>query len=519
MKRKTYSLALSSIAISVLALNTVAAEKHPEKITASTKPHVNAVEAAKPHSVPAEATRPTKLASAIPKKLVKIAEKISHPVKITEAEALKLGTEAYIYGYPLITMDLTRQIMTNVVTPDAGRAPMGQFSSIRQYPDAASRNVSAPNTDTLYSVAWIDVSKEPYVIHTPDENGRYYSMPMLSAWTDVFEVPGTRTTGAKAHDYAIVGPNWKGTLPQGLTQIKSPTSMVWILERIYCAGTQDDYAAVRKLQDEHTIMPLSYYGKPYTPPANVVNPGIDMNTPVRDQVNALDAGTYFKRLAALMKDNPPSKADAPMVAKLARLGILPGRDFDLTKMDPAEVNGLKAAVKKAQEQILAQVKNAGEVKNGWTYTTNTGLYGTNYLQRAFIAAIGLGANRPQDAIYPTALEDSAGKKLNGANKYIIHFAKNELPPVRGFWSLTMYDNKYFFVENPIKRYSLNERSHLKQNKDGSVDIYIQNTPPDKDKESNWLPAPDGDFILMFRFYWPKEALIDGKWNPPAVKKV
>lgn len=441
------------------------------------------------------------------------------PAKLSEQEAKKIAINAYIYGYPLITMDMTRRVMTNTVKPEGTHAPMGQFANLREYPNANFTDVTAPNADTLYSVAWLNLAKEPYVLHVPDESNRYYLMPMLSGWTDVFNVPGTRTTGDKPHDFLITGPNWKGTIPKNMVAVNSPTDMVWILGRTYCSGTPEDYQAVHAIQDQYSLVPLSAYGKSYTPPDGSFDANIDMKTPVRDQVNALDAAAYFKQFAALMKENPPAKADAAMVAQLAKIGIVPGKDFDMSTLDSSTVKGVMAAVKPAQEAIMAHFKKAGELKNGWTFSTKTGLYGTDYIQRAFITAVGLGANRPQDAIYPTATVDSAGNKLNGANKYVVHFAKDQMPPVKGFWSLTMYNEKYFFVANPLNRYTLSSRNNFVKNADGSTDLYIQNESPGSDQEANWLPAPTGDFVLMLRFYWPETAIINGQWNPPPVKKV
>lgn len=446
---------------------------------------------------------------------------LASAAKSNEDKALKLGIQAYIYGYPLITMDMTRQVMTNVAAPDSdtGRGPMGQFTNIRHYPDASYRDVTAPNADTLYSIAWLDLAKQPYVLHVPNENGRYYLMPLLNGWTDVFAAPGTRTTGTAEHDYVVVGPHWKGALPKGMTAFKSTTDMVWIIGRTYSSGTPEDYNIVHHIQDEYKVVPLSEFGKPYTPPVGEVNPNIDMKTPVRDQVNALDAMTFFKRLAELMKTNPPSKEDAPMVAKLAKIGLVPGKSFDTSKLDADVAKGLAQVVKPAQEKIMGHMKAAGVMKNGWEYSTMTGRYGTDYIQRAFVAALGLGANLLQDAIYPATRVDSTGKQLNGANHYILHFAKGKLPPVDGFWSLTMYNDQYFFVANPLNRYSISERNHLKTNKDGSVSLYIQTESPGKDKESNWLPAPQGDFNLMLRLYWPKQAVLHGQWRAPGVVRV
>lgn len=441
--------------------------------------------------------------------------------KLTEEQASRLGTEAYIYGYPLVTMEMTRRVVTNVAEPKGAHGPMNQFAYLREYPNASFRDVTAPNADTLYSSAFLDVGKEPYVLSLPDQGDRYYLMPMLSGWTNVFQVPGKRTTGDKAQTYAITGPGWTGTLPAGLTELKSPTSMVWILGRTYCTGTPDDYKAVHALQDQYKLVPLSAYGKAYTPPKGTVDPSVDMKTPVREQVNRMSAGAYFRLLAGLMKANPPAAADAPMVAKLKQLGIVPGEDFDIGKVDPVVAKGLASAPKAGVEAIMANFKKIAVPMHGWTLTTRTGVYGTDYIDRATVTAIGLGANRPQDAVYPTSETDAAGKPYDGSNKYVMRFPKGQTPPANGFWSLTMYNAEYFFVANPLNRYTLSPRNALKYNADGSLDLYIQADNPGPDKESNWLPAPKGRFVLMMRLYWPKEkdpSILDGTWTPPAVRR-
>ena len=466
-------------------------------------------------------------------KVEKTIDKAATEVKATatadvkEAETLALATEAYVYAYPLVTMEITRRIMTNVAGPEGTRAPMGQFVRARTYPNASFRDVTAPNADTLYTTAWIDVSREPWVLSIPDMKGRYFLFPMLDGWTNVFQDPGKRTTGTKAQKYAIAGPGWSGTLPAGVTEYKSPTDMVWILGRIYSTGTPEDYKAVHALQDHVSLRPLSSYGKPYKPEPGKVDPAIDMKTAVRDQVNAMDGAAYFKLFAELLKTNPPATDDAPMVAKLAKIGVVPGQDFDAANLDPAVAKGMAGAPKPAQDLIMGWLKAgiaAGDLKleNGWLFTTKTGLYGTSYLQRALVTAIGLGANRPQDAVYPTSEGPDLVKKYSGEKKYVMRFEKGQLPPVDGFWSLTMYDAQYFFIDNPLNRYTLSQRNKLKANADGSVDLYIQHESPGKDKESNWLPAPKDQFILMMRLYWPKEnppSILNGTWKIPEVKEV
>ena len=436
-------------------------------------------------------------------------------------QAVSDAIDAYIYGYPLVTMDMTRKVLTNSATVQGSRGPMGQIIKLRAYPSVDDHAVTAPNADTLYTIVWIDVSKEPWVFGIPDMGDRYYLMPMLDGWTDVFQVPGKRTTGGKAQKYAITGPGWSGTIPAGLTEYKSPTGLVWIIGRIYCTGTPDDYAKVHALQDKFTLVPLSSYGKPYTPLPGEVDNALDTKTAVRDQVDALGVNEYFTYLARLMKTNPPAAADAPMVATMAKIGLIPGQDFDASKLGVFDKEAIKAVPKLAQLKILEGFKKAAVPVNGWMYLTNgMGMYGTNYLQRAFVTAIGLGANLPQDAIYPTSEKDADGKEYDGTKNYTIHVDKGQFPPVNAFWSLTMYDKGMFFVPNPINRYTLSSRNKFASNADGSVDLYLQADSPGKAKETNWLPTPKGRFIPMFRLYWPKEtppSIIDGSWKPPTIK--
>ncbi len=435
-------------------------------------------------------------------------------------QAVSDAVDVYVYGYPLVTMDMTRKQMTNVAKADAGHAPIGQLVRMRTYPAVDYHAVTAPNADTLYTTTWLDVSNEPWVFSIPDMGDRYYLLPMLDGWTDVFQVPGKRTTGGKAQKYAITGPGWSGTLPAGVTEYKSPTGIVWILGRIYCTGTPEDYAKVHALQDKFSLVPLSSYGKAYTPLPGEVDANFDMKTAVRDQVDAMSVNEYFNYLAKLMKTNPPAAEDAPIVAKMATIGLVPGQDFDPSKLGPFDKEAIKAVPKLAQVKIMEYFKKAGVPVNGWMFTTKTGIYGTEYLNRALITAIGLGANRPQDAVYPTGEKDASGNDFDAASKkYVIHFDKGQMPPVDGFWSITMYDEHYFFVPNPLNRYNVSQRNKFISNADGSVDLYIQADSPGKDKEANWLPAPKAKFIPMLRLYWPKEtppSIIDGTWKPPAI---
>ncbi len=218
-----------------------------------------------------------------------------------------LASEAYVFGYPLVTMEMTRRVVTNVPAVQGTRGPMGHVIKLRQYPDSSFRDVTAPNADTLYTTSFFDVGREPMVLSLPDMKGRYALFPMLDGWTTVFQVPGKRTTGTGPQTYAITGPGWSGTLPPGVIEYKSRTGIVWLLGRIYCTGTPEDYREVHALQDQVSLVPLSAYGRPYTPPAGPVDPSIDMRTAVREQVNRMSAAEYFTLLAQLMKTNPPRR--------------------------------------------------------------------------------------------------------------------------------------------------------------------------------------------------------------------
>ncbi len=440
---------------------------------------------------------------------------------VGEAAARALAVDAYLYGYPLVIMDVTRQGFTAVPKAEGMKAPVNQMLHIRAFPDYTFTDVVSPNADTLYSTAWIDVKAEPIVLSVPALAKRYYLMQLMDAWTNVFASPGTRTTGSGKGDFAIVGPGWTGTLPTGVTELKSPTNMVWLVGRTQTNG-KGDYAAVHAVQDQYKLTPLSAFGKPHTPPAAVpVAPGIDVKTPPVEQVARMDARTFFGRLNALMQDNPPAAADAPALARFAALGVGPGKRFDPTALSSPVAKAVEEGVRAGQARLGEEAKKPhGTMVNGWSVLpSNTANFGTDYSFRAVVALLGLGANLPVDAIYPHATVNADGQPLSGANRYVIRFPKGQLPPVKAFWSVTMYNAKQAFVQNPIGRYAIGDRDKLKSAPDGSVALYVQHESPGKDKESNWLPAPSDSFNLFMRLYWPGEAIVDGTWKMPPVEKV
>jgi hypothetical protein len=449
---------------------------------------------------------------------------------ITEQEAQAIAVDAYIYFYPLITMDVTRRQFTNIAPgKELGKGPMNMFNNVPEYPPADFKGVVRPNFDTLYSVAWLDLIKEPVMVSVPDTGGRYYLLPMLDMWTDVFASPGWRTTGTQAATFLVAPVGWRPDLrdrfieefrlPKDTQRIDAPTPYVWVIGRTKTDGPPD-YDAVRKIQAGLKVTPLSEWGKTPKPPEVKIDPSVDMKTPPKIQVDTMPAGKYFAYAAELMKLHPPHLTDEPIVAQMKRVGIEPGKSFDIDKLDPVVRKALDGAPAVAQKLMEWKVSTLARVANGWSMNTDTmGVYGNYYLKRAIVAQLGLGANLPEDAIYPLNLGDESGRPLDGANKYTLHFEKAATPPVNAFWSITLYDSEGFQVPNPLNRFAVSSWMPFQYEPDGSLTLYFQNESPGKDKEANWLPAPKGAFNLTMRLYAPKSEALTGKWNPPPVTRV
>ncbi|MCP2022353.1 DUF1254 domain-containing protein [Pseudomonas laurylsulfatiphila] len=440
--------------------------------------------------------------------------------KITAEEAHTIGVDAYIYFYPLLSMDITRKQFTNIEPgKEFGKGPMNMFVSVPQYPPADFKGVVRSNFDTLYSIAWLDLTKEPLVVAAPDTDGRFYLLPMLDMWTDVFASPGWRTTGTEAGQFLVTPPGWTGTVPAGMSHLPAPTPFVWVIGRTKTDGAAD-YAAVHKIQAGYTVTPLSRLGKEPEAVTVKIDPAVDMKTPPKIQVDSMSAADYFTYAAELLKVNPPHSTDQPMLAQIKRLGIEVGKSFNMEALDPQIQAALQRVPQDAQALMSWKVPTLAREVNGWSMNTDTmGVYGNYYLKRAIVTQVGLGANLPEDAIYPLNIGDSNGKPLDGANKYVLHFSKGETPPVNAFWSVTLYDPQGFQVGNSLNRFAVSSWMPFKSNADGSLDLYFQNESPGKDLEANWLPAPKGSFNLTMRLYGPKAEALNGKWNPPAIKQL
>lgn len=442
-------------------------------------------------------------------------------LKLTSDDVLAIVAETYIFGYPLIMMDLTKKVSTNAIEPHPTRprAPINQLAHFRSFPDPTLRAVVKPNVDTYYSIVWLDLSKEPVILKMPATD-RYYLMQLLDGYTNVFASIGTRTTGSEASEFVFVGPDWEGTLPEGLKIYKSPTNMAWMLGRIQTNSKSDGEIVVRSIQDSMTVFPLSKRNdKAYIAPKGTYDKTW-VNASPSKIIEDLSIEEAIGRISQLMVDNPPSKRDSNIVKKMASIGIEPGKSIQL-KFDNFILNQKIKGIPNALRDRFKTRKASPDEKrraNNWTMiTSELGSYGTDYKIRAFISCIALGANLPEDAVYPNTTIDMNGDALIGSKSYMIHMDKDQLPPVKAFWSLTAYNEDEFLIENELDRYALGSQKDLLFNEDGSLDILVQAQRPDSAFLQNWLPTvSEGSFSLTFRLYWPEESILKGDWLPPSI---
>ena len=429
-----------------------------------------------------------------------------------------LGAEAYLYGYPLVMMETTRVQSAKYIGPE------NQLRMVRQFPNAQFKDVVRPNVDTLYTTAFISMKEGPWVFDMPANDKRYELMPFMDAWTQVFASPGTRTSGNQGATYLLAGPKWDGQVPKGMTLLKSPTDMVWLIGRTQTNGTAD-FATVHELQNRLRLtkwpqppdsLSASTDSKRDAQPSWQVSTEPSL-TPVA-QMKALNTTEFFNRLMKLMVSNPPSPEDAPLLARLAQLEIKPGQAVHLSTS-----NALSFSLGRwIANQRVMQALNTKAQDGSWSYPPlNLGRYGTDYNTRAAVAMVGLGANLPEDAMYPNTALDHQGQALNGKHRYRLHFAANALPPVKAFWSITAYGADEFLIDNPMQRFAIGDRDPLVFNADGSLDLWVQATPPSqKEAAANWLPVQMGaPFLLNARLYWPEDKALNGQWKMPVVERL
>ena len=420
----------------------------------------------------------------------------------------EIAERAYVFAYPLVLIETTR----------AGQ-PTNIFTHVPQFPRPDTRKVVRPNADTLYTMAWIDLSKEPVLIHVPDSNGRFYLLQFMDAWSETFANPGKRTTGTGEMWFAFTGPGWTGELPDGVIRYEAPTNIVWLLGRTQTNGVSD-YDNVHAFQRGMRIMPLSGYPNGEQELASALAFGKSGDVTPPERVKAMTPVEFLAAFAQTMKANAPHPADEPMVADLALIGIVPGKDFDPSALAPEQVKAVNEGVIAASAHVESFADKSHQVKPGWnTFIRHVGRYGTDYISRAITGRLALGANPPEDAIYMSTFTDGDGPPLNGSAGYRMHFKSGQTPPVDAFWSITAYDKDGYFIENPLGRYAIGDRDSLKPNSDGSLDLYIRSENPGPAQESNWLPSGTGPFNLTIRLYSPKEAILNGAWQPPPVERI
>ena len=433
-------------------------------------------------------------------------------------EKITLGAEAYLYGYPLVMMETTRVQSAKYIGPE------NQLRLVRQFPNAQFKDVVRPNVDTLYTTAFISMKEGPWVFEMPANDKRYELMPFMDAWTHVFASPGSRTSGKQGVTFLLVGPQWQGTVPKDMTLLKSPTDMVWLIGRTQTNGTAD-FATVHELQNRLRLTKwdansntahLGTDSKKLAPPAWQASTAPAL--PPVAQMKAMSTLDFFNQLMQLMVSNPPAPEDAPLLARLAQLDIRPGQAVALQWHQHLSF----ALGRWIAHQRVMKALNNKPVDGSWSVPPlNLGRYGTDYNTRAAVAMVGLGANLPEDAIYPNTALDHEGKPLNGQHRYRVHFAAKALPPVKAFWSITAYGADEFLIDNPIQRFALGDRDPLVFNADGSLDIWIQAAPPDsKEAHANWLPVQKGaPFLLNARLYWPEDRALNGPWKMPEVERL
>jgi hypothetical protein len=439
---------------------------------------------------------------------------------LTKDEVVSIVREAYLYAAPMIYTDVTR---INSSAPD------NQLHYITQFPDHTFKHVVAPNNDTNYSTAFLELKDEPVVVEIPDMQGRYYVFPLQDAWTNNFALPGKRTTGTGEQKYLISGPGWEGKAPEGLTQIISPTNLVWAIGRIQVNSKEDQEKFVIPLQKQFILKPLSQWlakDSALVAPAGKKQYGNNLpvfkGQTVVEMVKNLSIENYFNFFNELLVDNPPFEADSAIIAKIAKVGIGAGKHFSLDDFDEETqkaLNSLSADIYKELDE--AYLLQSGGDKRTTVTGAKIGDYKTDYYTRALVAYKGLGALPPEEAVYYLYSADKDNEGLNGGkHNYRIHFENGQTPPAQAFWSYTVYGKDRYLVDNPIRRYAIGDRSNLKYNTDGSLDLYLNYESPGKDKETNWLPIPGDVFFLALRIYLPKEEFLKERlvWKDPQPEK-
>ncbi len=440
------------------------------------------------------------------------------PEEAKAKQAYALGVQAYLWGYPMVVMQKSRDAMTRALdapgTPahfkKTGRieGPVNQVANAWGMLGPDFTAVQSVNSDTLYEIIWLDSSEEPQIFHIPDTKGRYYTFQFIDAWTNNFHYASTRTMGSQDQEYVVVAPGWTGKLPEGVIRIDVPTPTSFIVGRIFVADLKD-VPAVNELQKQVTVTPLSSYGKKYTPPKVPV-------VPAKKYTGDL---AFFEQLGDTLAINGAPAADAGILGLLNSIGLTTDHGFDPSALSDGEKKALAQAVKDGESMLAAKSASLGKNVDGWQYAPVLDAYfGTDYMTRAAIGYTAMFENTPIEAYYPSVFVDVDGNTLDASTgNYTMTFPKDGLPPVGAFWSTSMYDQeKRLLVANSLNRYKISSIDTLKTNADGSTTLYLQTASPGSGKESNWLPTPNAPFYMLFRMYLPEIEALNGQYELPGV---
>ena len=430
-----------------------------------------------------------------------IAEKMAHHV----------GVMAYLYGYPLV--DMQRQMHNETHRVADAQQVLAPVNRMYRFPDLVTPdtagNFRAPNNDTLYYTAWFDISEEPLIIHTPDTAGRYYTIAVTNQYSEVTHI-GRRTTGTAENYFALVLPDWQGKLPDGVTPVPVETPVGWLLGRMLVNG-EDDFPAAKALVDDIWLAGLSEFRPGLRPPAPAVEEA--------ELLYPLESLEFFTLMNRALKTLPPRPGEDALIAQFNAIGIGPAADFDPEQLDEATRRGLEAAIEEGRAIVTASKARTIPDYNGWMISQDIGRYGFDYMHRASVVAGGYG-NLPEESLYPATLFDAEGNLLNGRHRYRLHFPAGQLPPVDGFWSLSIYNlnENMTLPDNPLKRYSIGDRTPgLKYNEDGSLTLLLQHEQPTE--RGNWMPVPQGNFAAIMRLYEPAETALSNDYLLPRIEKL
>jgi hypothetical protein len=443
-----------------------------------------------------------------------------HPKKEVKHDETRLSIlkEAYIFGYPLVTIEMNRRVFTNVTHPNEfGYAPLNQFGHKAIFPNPMNRESERPNIDMFYSSAFIDLKDGPIILTVPSAGKRFYIIQVMDGWSDIVGTASPRVNKGEGTTYFIHNSDWEGEVPPSMVEITSSTNLNWLIARTQIKGPKD-LPQVLKFMKSYKLTHFNHLKRNYREEVSKIDVNYSNKIP-EDLITKLSGEEYFNILNTLLVNNPPHKEDRPIIQKIAPFGIGADQIFDVDNYSPNEQKYLSELGKKVKDDLLVLGRENKHL-NGWEMRADPsiGRFGTNYLNRAKISLVGLGTNLMEDAIYPEAVTDGDGEPFSGQRKYILHFNKGQYPPARAFWSFTIYGSDNYIVPNVFKRYSLSSLDNLRFNSDGSLDLYIQNEIPGGKKNSNWLPTSRGFFTIQARIYWPENSALNGDWTLPAIQK-